>query len=126
MVSDVAEARGAEHGIGDRVADDIGVRVAERTAGRWDRDAAEHERAAVDEPVQVVAEADRRFARFSGFSEFSRFAEFAGRDRFGERPVLGRRDLDVRRFTVDEPHRATGAFDERRLVGRVAALLAER
>src|SRR2546427_2738602 len=73
--------------------------------------------------MQVVAEADRRFARFLGFA---RFADFARRDRFGERPVLGRRDLDVRRVTVDELYRVTGAFDKGRLVGRVAALLAER
>ena len=47
----------------------------------------------------------------------------APRNRFGHGQVLGRRDLDVRRLALDEPHRVAGALGERRLVGRVDAAL---
>ena len=42
----------------DRMADDVAIRMAERAALRRDRDAAEDERPALDQPVQVVAGAD--------------------------------------------------------------------
>ena len=42
-------------------------------------------------------------------------------DRLGQRQILRRRDLDVRRLALDQAHRMPGALGERRLVGRVAS-----
>ena len=55
MASDVAEAGGAEHRIGHGVTHDIGVGVPDQTELERDRHAAEHQRTARAQPVQVVA-----------------------------------------------------------------------
>ena len=58
--AEVAEADGAQHGVGQRVADGVGVAVAAQAAGALDHDAAEHERAVrvLGEAVDVDALAD--------------------------------------------------------------------
>src|ERR1700726_1667944 len=40
----------------------------------------------------------------------------AGSDGLGERNILGRRDLDVQRLTLDEADFMAGTLDERRLI----------
>ena len=133
MKADVAQARGAENRVGHRVADDVGIGVAERAAVRRDRHAAEHER-----PSLRRADADRsrcRRGRFDGWSlEFGSGSPLARRCRLRSAPAIasasvrssGRRDLDVRRFAFDDAHRLPGALGERRLVGRIERRLRRR
>ena len=56
--ADVLEPGGAEHRVGQRVGEDVAVRVARETARVLDPDAAEHERHALLERVRVEAGAD--------------------------------------------------------------------
>ena len=88
------------------MADDVGVRVAERAALAWNRDAAEDERPPFDQAVQVVAHAD---------------ASWSGRPRGGAPScgveIRGRRDLHVRRIAGDDVDAVTGMLGEHRLVG---------
>ena len=58
VMADVAERGGAEQGIGDRVAERVGVGVAEQAVRVRDLDAAEDELPAGDEGVRVPAFAD--------------------------------------------------------------------
>jgi hypothetical protein len=51
MRADVTEGRGAEHGVRDRVADRVRVRVAGEAFVEGDGDAAQDERAVVREDV---------------------------------------------------------------------------
>ena len=55
MAADVAEAGGAENRVGQRVADDVGVGVAERAALGRDGHTAQHQRPAGDEAMKIVA-----------------------------------------------------------------------
>ena len=57
-LADVAERGGAEQGVGDRVEDDVGVGVAGQAALVVDPDAAEDQRAALDQPMGVVTDPD--------------------------------------------------------------------
>ena len=110
---------GAENRVGHRVADDVGVGMPERAAVGRNRDAAEHERPAGDEAVQIVAG--------PGASGAGRGCECGcgcRGNRFGDRQILRRRDLDVRRLAVDEADRMAGALGQRRFVGRIDAALA--
>ena len=57
VLSDVSRRGGAENRVGDGMTDDVGIGVPERaTLGRHGH-AAEHERPAFHQPVQVVAHA---------------------------------------------------------------------
>ena len=67
------------------------------------------------------ADADRSRCRPHGRSR-GRLRPLAGGDRFGHRQILRRRDLDVRRLAVDEPHRVPGPLGQRRFVGRIDAV----
>ena len=58
MLADITDPHGAEDGVADGVQHDIAVRVPEQAARAVDADAAQHERAPLDEAVQVVAVAD--------------------------------------------------------------------
>ncbi len=88
VLADVAGPGGAEDRVGHRVADDVGIGVPERaTLGRHGH-AAEHERPAFDQPVQVVADADR-----PGRPPAARAPRRAGEIRRG-------RDLHVRRVAA--------------------------
>ena len=60
MLADVAEAGGAEQGVGDRVKHDVGIAVAGEAAVVRDLDAAEHDRAFAGEGVDVEAHAGAR------------------------------------------------------------------
>ena len=57
MAADIAKTGRAENRIGNRVADNVGVGVAEAAAIRGNRDAADYERTAFDEAVKIVARA---------------------------------------------------------------------
>ena len=119
--TDVAEGRRSENGVGDRVTDDVRVRVAERTAIRRDGDAAEDERPAGDQPMKVVARAG---AASTGGQRLRGPRISVGGlrcDRFGDRQVVGGRYLDVRCFAIDETDRQACQFDERGLIGGVDA-----
>ena len=60
MLADIAEAGGAEQGIGDRVEHDVGIAVAGEAAVVRHLDAAEHDRAFAGEGVNVEAHAGAR------------------------------------------------------------------
>ena len=60
------EARGAEHGVHERVGDDVAVGVAGETCLAVELDAAEDERRLVGEGVRVDADADPETAHPSG------------------------------------------------------------
>ena len=57
VMADVLLADGAEHGVGDGVAEDVGIGMTLESAIVRNLDAAEDERASFDEAVDVVAEA---------------------------------------------------------------------
>ena len=69
VLADVAGPRRAEDRVGHGMTDDVGIGVSERPAFRRHGHAAEHERPALDQPVQIVADAHascgarRRLAR---------------------------------------------------------------
>ncbi len=111
VLADVARARGAEDRVGHRVTHDIGVRMAEGAPLGWNGDAAENQRPAFDELVQVVSDADPRRRRRRRL-----------RRRGARRLEIGcRRDFHVRRITRDDVHRITGVLRKRGLVGRLDA-----
>ena len=110
-------ARRAEHRVGRGVADDVGIRITERAARRRNVDPAEHQRPALDQPVQVVAGAHP--FRHDAY----RFVAQAP-PRFRE--IVGRGDLQVLRRGFDDVHDVAGALGERRFVGRFDARLAQR
>ena len=56
--AEIGQPGRAEHRVGDRVGDHVGVGVPGEAAARRDRDSAEHERTVAAERVHVVAEAD--------------------------------------------------------------------
>ena len=60
MLADVAEAGGAEQGVGDRVEHDVGIAVPGEAAGVRHCDAAEHDRAVAGKGVDVEAHAGAR------------------------------------------------------------------
>ena len=88
----------AENRVGHRVADDVGVRMAERAAVGRNRHAAEDER-----PALRPADAGRSRCR-RGRSRRRGAGASAGRARSLRRraQILRRRDLDVRRLALDE------------------------
>ena len=115
MPADVAEAGGAEHRVGDRVADHVGVGVAERAALGRDRHAAEHQRPALDQPMQIVAGADRAPRRCGRRPSASRRSP---------RPAARSSGVVILMFDGSPSTRRTamaGALGQRRLVGRVDA-----
>ncbi len=72
QATDIAEPGRAERRIDQHVADDAGVRVPFEAALGRHLDAAEHERAAVHEPVRVDRGADPQRRHGSGTSRRSR------------------------------------------------------
>ena len=103
--SDVLEPGRAEHRVGQRVGEDVAVRVARETARVLDPDASEHERHALLERVRVEAGADavlrhgsapsghRVEVRFRGHLEQTRIALYdldAAARRFDEARAIGR------------------------------------
>ena len=56
MVADVPGGHGAEQRVGDGVDEHVGVRVSVETFGVRNLDAAEHERAAFDQRVDIVTD----------------------------------------------------------------------
>ena len=126
MPADIAAARGAQNRVGDCMAHDVRVRMAESAAIGRNGHAAEHERPARHEPMQVVAGARpaaglRRLVR-----EREAFSRAAPRDRFGNHEILGRRDLDIRSFTFDQPDPMSRPLGKRRFVGRVDVVTGPR
>ena len=57
-LADVAEAGGAEQGVGDGVQHHVGVGMADQAARMLDADAAQDQRPAFGQPVRVVPDAD--------------------------------------------------------------------
>ena len=83
-VTDVGFAGGAEEGIGDRVAEDIGVGVAVETERVGDHHAAEDEGAVHDEAVDIVAYAGGDHSRpRSNFPLEATMEYFSGREAWG-------------------------------------------
>ena len=72
-VADVAEAGGAEQGVGDGVQHHVGVGVADQPARVLDRHAAEDQRPALDQAVRVVPGTNADHGGFLGYSRLSRF-----------------------------------------------------
>src|SRR5262245_58937149 len=115
MTADVALTDGAENRIGHRMAHDVGIGMPERADVRRDRHAAEDERPAGYEAMQVVAGAGAAGPRGQ------RLAIRELRDRFGDWQILRGGDLDVRRLTLDDLDRVPGALRQRRFVGHVVS-----
>ena len=103
--ADVAERGRAEHRVGRRVADDVGVGVPEGAERRRDAHAAEDQRPSLDEPVQIVPGADARRRR-----------DPASPARGVE--IRGRRDLHVAGVPRNHVHGMPGPLGEHRFVGR--------
>ena len=62
LLADVARAGGAKDGVGQRVRDRVGIRVAGQALGMGNGDAAQDEGAARDEAVGVVTDPHARHA----------------------------------------------------------------
>ena len=101
--ADVAEVGRAEDRVGHRVAHGVGVGVAAQAAIVGDAHAAEDQRPALGEDVQVVAGADAEGRR--------------RRARPGPLQVGGGRDLHVGVVAGDQPDLVAGLLGEHRLVG---------
>ena len=106
MAADVAGARGAEDRVGDGVAYRIGIRMSREASLKRNRDAAENERPALDETVKVVAHSGPARPR----------GPAAASDRFRQDEILGRRDFDIRRLALDDPHRVSCPLGQRGLI----------
>ena len=110
-------AGGAEDRVGHRVADDVGIRVTERAASDGIVDAAEHQRPAVDQAMQVVAGAD------------ASAVPAHGRRRPLARAPSRSAGVVIFRFVglaLDDAHAMPGPLGERRFVGRFDARRAQR
>ena len=105
--ADVPPGDGAEYRIGHRVRQHVGIRVARQPLLGGHGHSPEHERPPLDEPVQVVTDADARGGRRA----------FPAGDRFGSLEVRHRGDLQVGRLSGDDPHREAGGLGEGRFVG---------
>ena len=104
--ADVAERGGTEHGVGDGVADDVGIGMAFEAEFEGDTHAGEDESAIRHEAVQVItgADADGR-------------EDAVGRGRARGREVGGGGDLHVGRLARHDLHGPAAPFDEGRFVG---------
>ena len=58
MYADISEASRAEDGVGDGMADDVRVGVAVGALVERNRDAAENERTSLNQPMEVIPDAD--------------------------------------------------------------------
>ena len=54
MPADITRRGGAEHGIRDGVAQDVGVGMSREAVGERHQDAAEHQRSSLDQTMQIV------------------------------------------------------------------------
>ena len=104
----------AEDGVGGGVAGDVAVGVTERSLLEGDRHAADDERAAIDQTVQIVAGADA--IRASG-----RTPPLLRRACPRGRQIFFGRDLHVAGVPLDDMDNVTGALGERRFVGGLDA-----
>ncbi len=112
VTSNVPHRSGAKHRVGQRMTDGVGVGMAEETTVERNCHTAENQGAPVDHSMEIVADTDSHAIR--GLLDG---APRAGSDGLGEQNILGRRDLDVQRLTLDEADFMAGTFDERRLIG---------
>src|SRR5438128_603587 len=99
MPADIAEAGRTEDRIGRGMTHDVGVRMAKRAAIGSDRDAADYQRAAVDQAVQIVPDACA-----------------SGADRAGTEPrsrqILFRGDFHVSRISIDHMNLVSSALSQ--------------
>ena len=118
MLADVAQARRAEHGVGHRMTDDVGVGVAEGAAIRM---------AIVTPPITSGRPGTSRWRSYPFPPVRSAPAGRRGRVRAvsaiasATTEILGAGDLDVRRLAFDQPDRMAGALGQRGFVGGVSA-----
>ncbi len=110
MPTDVAEDGGAEDRVGGGMADDVRVRMDQRTALARQHHAADDEPPPLDQPVQIVA----------GANSCSRPLT-APRLRGRQSRSSGRRHLDVPGSPVHHVHGEAGTLGQRRFVGRLNA-----
>jgi hypothetical protein len=101
--ADVAGVGGAEHGVGHRMAHDVGIGMTGKSKLERNGDAGEDQRAPGHQLVKIVAVANSH--------QTVRAARV--------RQVLGRRDLDVPGIAFHHVHGQAEAFDQHRLVGGV-------
>ena len=78
--AEIPERRGAEQRIGERVREHVAVGVAERTALERDANAAEDERAPLDEPMRVEAVTDAHHPTLASSAARSRRISSRARD----------------------------------------------
>jgi hypothetical protein len=105
--ADVAGARRAKQRIGDGVAHGVGVGVAVQPPIERHVDAAQHQRAALDEPVQIVPVPD---------AQASHAAARSRQQPLGHREVLRGGDLQVADLALHQVHGMAGQLGEHRLV----------
>ena len=115
MLADVAGAGGAEHRIGDGVADDVGIGMAESAPVARNAYAAEKQRPSLDQPVQIVAGADAHHRRTA-----------VRRRRATARDRLRSSSLKFSAIALDHVNPVPGLLRQRRFVRRVDAGPAER
>ena len=58
MLADIAQPGGAQEGVGDGVADDVGIRVADQAPGMVDPHSAQQERPPLGQAMCVVPDSD--------------------------------------------------------------------
>ena len=112
VVADVAQRGGAEQRVGDRVAQRVGVGVAEQAVRVRDRHAAQHQRAARHQRVRVPAFADADVGQVHGVP-FARAASSRSASAKSRRPG----DLEVLESPAHEQRAQAQRLDGARFVG---------
>ena len=125
MLADIARRGRAENRIGHRVAQHVGIRMAGEPGLVRNLHAANDERPARLQAVQIVAGTDshRRHGPRSRPSS-RRFQVQAPGQRLRHAKIQLGRDLDVRRLALDQAHRMARLLGEGGLVGRRSRMLA--
>ena len=112
MHADVAVADGAQHGIGERVQNDVRIRVPAQFAIMVDPDPAEPDVVPFDEGMHIVALADAQIGQRRLEAGFS-----SGK-------IHGCRDLDVIGIAFEDMDLVTGVFRDRGIVREVMTAMA--
>ncbi len=110
MTTDVSGPGRAQHRVGHRMADGIAIGVCLESLLERDGHAAENQRAAGHQSMQVVS---------ISYAQRGDSGREPGKV-FGHREITRRRDFEVSRITVHDPDRMAGLLDEHGFVGGVS------
>ena len=109
MRADIAGAAGGQQGVGQRVQPDIGIGMAGEALPMRDRDAAKRHVVARFEGMHVIA--------IAGADVRKCFQ--SGKPLIGHCEILRPGEFQIVRRAGHDPHRKTGPFGDRRIVGEV-------